>query len=54
MSMSLSTLKKPAAAEGDLTDGRTLLMMMMQRLKRKIEEDKGEDLVTFFRKNDIK
>ena len=54
MSMSLSTLKKPIAAEGDVADGHTLLNMMMQRLKKKIEEDKGEDLITFFRKNDIK
>jgi hypothetical protein len=54
MSMSLSTIKKPTVAEGDLTDGRSLLNLMMQRLKKKIEEDKGEDLVTFFRKNDIK
>ena len=52
--MSLSTLKKPIAAEGDVADGHTLLNMMMQRLKKKIEEDKGEDLITFFRKNDIK
>jgi hypothetical protein len=54
MSMSLSTIKKPMATEGDVNDGHSLLNIMMQRLKKKIEEDKGEDLITFFRKNDIK
>lgn len=51
MSLSLSTLKKPA---GETGDGAQLLATMMQKLKRKLEEDKGEDLITFFRKNDLK
>lgn len=51
MSLSLSTLKKPA---GEAGDGAQLLATMIQRLKRKLEEDKGEDLITFFRKNDVK
>lgn len=40
MSLSHSTLKKPNTSEG-FNDGPGLLRLMMQKLKKKIEEDKG-------------